>query len=1143
MVYKKYLKKGEKTFGPYYYESYRDNGKVKKRYIGGEKEYRRLKSREENKSFGRSLFIFSLFFLIFFAVSEINTNVKATVSFPENFQGLLKLSGFSVSENSSEFSSKNISYQNYEKEIIEKQIVNGMGSVEIKSPAKIGGVSVTKNKNKKIEFTLSDAKINLYFDLLNYSEFSESFEEDAINIENIKIEETEEIGAETQDQEINLEDNQKIIQENITQGDNQEINQVNITQEQNNTIDSGSEIIETNESIIINNETTEEISLEVNNTEDLESQEILEDANNSEEVSISQEETQGGIEEASGEGIEPEQESELSPQETIEESPQVQEEEPEINIAPESEIESEPTPESEPAPESEPEPEPVPGPAETISESLITGNIINSFLSITGFVANSFLNLGTEENISELNESEIVQKINSSFNKTNQISKDNQILENNSNKISNELIKTEIQEIIDKSITNTEEFDINFNESKEEQYKWSYKFKLNDLNFMAKIHISSDKTITKWNETTVRVGNNLLSFEDLVKQGYNVYVGDLDLTSEHLGKKTSLKKQEAEEIGAETQEQIIKENITQEDSKENITQEQNNTIDSGSEIIETNESIIINNETTEEISLEVNNTEDLESQEILEDVNNSEEVSISQEETQGGVEEASGEGIEPEQESEQESELSPQETIEESPQVQEEEPEINIAPESEIESEPESEPAPESVPEPEPVETISESLITGNIINSFLSITGFVANSFLNLGTEENISETNYLDYEEEYNNEIIVYIERDFKETNYSLGDIIDLDPTLIKLEILNPYTYLKDGEDWYVRFDTFGNGNLSIWSNNSYWREIQTDNGSTVDEMEFLNLSCGGNLLFDSLEIIDFENNTYNYSDISENNSIRPFKFFIQNYSCDGFTGEFVNNMNIAGYATLVFKFENQDGWVIDYAFDPASSCPGYDDGTYCWILGSAGQSCNTVCGANGSRCINSGWNDDEVCTILNELTGNACEGGGCEPGVEVYFPAFFEETICLFREPKLIQNCSIGDPAAQRACACDLSDFITTLGIRRFEIKDSSGNVIAAIDDSGNMFLNGTLTESPFGVYPPVNSFVLKDNAGTVVAYINEGGNLFLKGILTESASMTVSGSNLEIRNSTNSIVAFFDDEGNVNLSGSLTESYSF
>src|SRR3989338_11642536 len=40
MVYKKYVKKRGRSFGPYYYESYREGNKVKKIYIGGEKEYK-----------------------------------------------------------------------------------------------------------------------------------------------------------------------------------------------------------------------------------------------------------------------------------------------------------------------------------------------------------------------------------------------------------------------------------------------------------------------------------------------------------------------------------------------------------------------------------------------------------------------------------------------------------------------------------------------------------------------------------------------------------------------------------------------------------------------------------------------------------------------------------------------------------------------------------------------------------------------------------------------------------------------------------------------------------------------------------------------------------------------------------------------
>ncbi len=52
MVYKKYIKKKGKTFGPYYYESYRDkDGKVKTRYLGETlpKKYTKEKTKKHNK--------------------------------------------------------------------------------------------------------------------------------------------------------------------------------------------------------------------------------------------------------------------------------------------------------------------------------------------------------------------------------------------------------------------------------------------------------------------------------------------------------------------------------------------------------------------------------------------------------------------------------------------------------------------------------------------------------------------------------------------------------------------------------------------------------------------------------------------------------------------------------------------------------------------------------------------------------------------------------------------------------------------------------------------------------------------------------------------------------------------------------------
>lgn len=78
MVYKKYVYKNGNRHGPYYYHSYREDGKVKKKYIGGREEYLQWKSK--NKSFHWSRFfkfsfMISLFFLFsffFFSVNHIS---------------------------------------------------------------------------------------------------------------------------------------------------------------------------------------------------------------------------------------------------------------------------------------------------------------------------------------------------------------------------------------------------------------------------------------------------------------------------------------------------------------------------------------------------------------------------------------------------------------------------------------------------------------------------------------------------------------------------------------------------------------------------------------------------------------------------------------------------------------------------------------------------------------------------------------------------------------------------------------------------------------------------------------------------------------------------------------------------------------
>ena len=94
MVHKKYIKKWGKTYGPYYYESYREGDKVKKRYIKPE-DVNLETSSNSFKSFSRvKLALYagmaSIVFLavaIFFVYGAQPTGKTANPVSDENFTG------------------------------------------------------------------------------------------------------------------------------------------------------------------------------------------------------------------------------------------------------------------------------------------------------------------------------------------------------------------------------------------------------------------------------------------------------------------------------------------------------------------------------------------------------------------------------------------------------------------------------------------------------------------------------------------------------------------------------------------------------------------------------------------------------------------------------------------------------------------------------------------------------------------------------------------------------------------------------------------------------------------------------------------------------------------------------------------------
>jgi len=109
-------------------------------------------------------------------------------------------------------------------------------------------------------------------------------------------------------------------------------------------------------------------------------------------------------------------------------------------------------------------------------------------------------------------------------------------------------------------------------------------------------------------------------------------------------------------------------------------------------------------------------------------------------------------------------------------------------------------------------------------------------------------------------------------------------------------------------------------------------------------------------------------------------------------------------------------------------------------------------------------------------------------------------------------------------------------------RFRITNSSGDCVASIDDKGDMYLMGTVSQSQGSLVAPASSFVLQNSSGGVVDYFNSTGSLFMLGTVSINSDLSgMTSGNVEFRNSTNDLVAFFDNAGNLKLKGAFAENY--
>ncbi|MEK6914453.1 MAG: LamG-like jellyroll fold domain-containing protein, partial [Nanoarchaeota archaeon] len=465
------------------------------------------------------------------------------------------------------------------------------------------------------------------------------------------------------------------------------------------------------------------------------------------------------------------------------------------------------------------------------------------------------------------------------------------------------LDEDELREIEDKAVIEAEDFDVKVDKAKADDlgvdYKWGYKVKLNELNFISKLDITSDNEISIIDNSNLKIGNNILSFKDLVEEGYKIKINRPGLDFENIKEKKEIKKEiNKTEIKKIKEESNLTDIISGGDNKSKDEGENDSEILDESEIrdielIETpglnknfsdkNESgvsgsVVKDIENKSDIKSEENTTEG-KNESKFEDINQSEiveepkliEKKIGEKESNDSNEVKSDEGKkEVAEDNKSEASIEDKSIVEGSIVVVEEDKNTENGKDNEI----------KEINEEDYVESKKENEnfgITGNVIRG---ITGFAVN-----GIENNLEVEDL-----KYKNSVSVYIERDFRETNYKIGDILYLDPTLVSINITdssvivnlesvvaeNNFTHLTiNNVGPYDRLVLYTPFDENVSSTRVYDFTNLNNNGN-ISNNPIYNSSClyGGCYQFDGIN--DGLNISDNESlDISENVSISVWVF----------------------------------------------------------------------------------------------------------------------------------------------------------------------------------------------------------------------------------------------------------------------------
>ncbi|MEN9626532.1 MAG: hypothetical protein RL557_860, partial [archaeon] len=821
MVFKRYIKRGGKLFGPYYYESYRDEkGVVRKKYIGTDLPVRRTAP--------RNVYLFILFgillctFLFFFFSNKGGVTLFHI--------SLSKISGYVVSS------------------LAEETVVEQFDNVidlEIIEPLTLNGEAVGTNKNERMDFDV-EGGLRLYFNVLDYDTYVDQIAEKSLK------------------QAANKTSEEIIPEESFSQDESEE-NLPPVEEEPDDTID---------DDIVV-----QPVPIEEDRGQEENLQEGSKDKDTSEDEPTSNSSGESNPEES-------------SQSDSVLETQPVEEEEAEVEEEPSREVVQSSDNKDELAQESRGENEIA---AEPESSAPITGNFMR-FFGLVGRV----IGVEEEEAADDLAEDTGALEESNEAKKTfEEIS-----LETLQQTIE-ELNKEELDVIEENSVVemDEDEFVIALNESAAQEhdvdYKWAYNVALKDYHFLASITVTSEEEMGMYDETSLKIGNTLLSFQDLVDAGYTVRFEKPLITS--VGKEVEKKEIE-----------IIEINQTEKSAEDTPTEiEDEELLEIPVETPETSGESVVQPEIPQENLAEENETE----QGVEENASNS----LGTQPVEGDA----GEG-----ELENDSEEVPEETLDSGeneiseavvqPSESVETPEENIPTEITKTETQESEP----VESDSSVETGELAPITGNFARFF----GLVGRA---IGVDEPLVEDEY------YEHTMAVYIERDFSEAYTSdklvigkdfedidgngelnVGDIIILDPSL-KIIPLSNAIHLNEDRNFIRNIYNETKDRDDVWAfvNNSHYvrAHFQEPLGKHNDITVYARM--------------------LNYTEDSSSATIEIYKensdenvALIENITTENFYSTLLTGLNDSEkYDTFYLKIVGNDslsGIEFDYIVDPVTT-----------------------------------------------------------------------------------------------------------------------------------------------------------------------------------------------------------------------------